>query len=497
MLVVVAVGAWTLFGPRTYSSEGKLLVRLGRENATLDPTATMGQEPTIVVPTSRTNEINSAVAILQSRVLLEKVVDCVGPEPILEGYPSPEQEATDDVKPSMLRRATGSVSALVDRIPVFDPLSDRDRAILKLAKGLEVEAVQDSNVIRIAYAGKSPKLCQDVVASVIEAYLAEHARLSRPSGSEDFLQQQTERVRKELAEAEQALRDLKDTTGIVAPEEQRLVLVEQIGRLEEEVSGTVRDTVTSQAKVGALREKLASLPQTQMTEKIDGIDDDGTNRVRSQFYTLQVREKEMSARYTEAHPKLQEVRRQAAEAKKILDAEKPSGTHITTAPNRKYETAELALLEEEPVLASLQAKVGTVRAQLVDVRGQLKQFNEDEFRLVALARKVDLCDAEYRRYAVNLEQARIDEALELQSMSNISIVQPATLEMKPIRPRKLVNLVLALLVGSAGGVGLALVAESLDDSVDSPEDIEAKLDLPAIASIPRMRKRDLVLDGRS
>ena len=77
--VATAVALWTFLSPKEYRSEGKLFVRLGRENATLDPTATLGQDSIIAVPQSRESEINSVVEILQSRILLEKVVDALGP----------------------------------------------------------------------------------------------------------------------------------------------------------------------------------------------------------------------------------------------------------------------------------------------------------------------------------------------------------------------------------------------------------------------------------
>src|SRR3954454_3395865 len=61
--------------PRKYSSEAKLLVRLGRENLALDPTATTGS---VVSPTTpRDAEINSVIRSLSSRSSMEKVLDLI------------------------------------------------------------------------------------------------------------------------------------------------------------------------------------------------------------------------------------------------------------------------------------------------------------------------------------------------------------------------------------------------------------------------------------
>ena len=53
LLVVFIAGAAAILAPKSYHSEGLLLVRLGKENATLDPTVTMGQDPVVAVPASR------------------------------------------------------------------------------------------------------------------------------------------------------------------------------------------------------------------------------------------------------------------------------------------------------------------------------------------------------------------------------------------------------------------------------------------------------------
>jgi len=82
-------------------------------------------------------------------------------------------------------------------------------------------------------------------------------------------------------------------------------------------------------------------------------------------------------------------------------------------------------------------------------------------------------------------------------MSNISIVQPATYEVKPVRPRVALNLALGLLAGVLGSLALTLLMERLDHSFRTPEDIERRLELPALVSIPRFRAKRLAANGRS
>ena len=70
--------------------------------------------------------------------------------------------------------------------------------------------------------------------------------------------------------------------------------------------------------------------------------------------------------------------------------------------------------------------------------------------------------------------------------SNIRVVDPALAPTTPSRPQKARNILLAFLVGLVGGVGLALFREYLDNTVKSPDDIEALTGLPSLAVVPSL-----------
>ena len=112
----------------------------------IDPTAIIGATPMLTVQPSRENEINSIIEIMHSRVLVEKVVDAIGPEVLMESGTSPTLLPDD---------GSSSSSALV-----------RAAAIRMLSKSLNVEAARKSDVVLISYdAGSpahSPKRCQPI-----------------------------------------------------------------------------------------------------------------------------------------------------------------------------------------------------------------------------------------------------------------------------------------------------------------------------------------------
>ena len=449
LAVTVLTAVATLMTPKTYHSEAKLLVRLGRENSTLDPTVMSSTDAVLTIPQPRENEINSVAEILHSRSVLERVVDQLTPEAILGRAPRAEN------------------------VPV-SPLV-RDLAVRTVNKDLTVTPVRRTNVISLAYDATSPEIARKVIASIIDSYLAEHLRLNRPAGAQEFLAGETARIRAQLTTAEENLRDVKNETGLASPDSQREVVVAQMGRMEDELRQNSAQLAASRAKVQNLEKTLATMPKTEIVSQTTGHPNEGTDNMRGQFYNLQLREQNLAAKLTDDHPMLQETRRQVAEARAIVEREELSRTQVTTTPSRVRYALEKVLVAERPLMASLEARQAAIQTQLADVSRRLETINANGLRIASLVRDIQLLEANYRRFAGNLDQARIDQALENQRISNISIAQAPSFEPRHIRPRKLSNLLLGMMVGAFGGLGLAVGADYVERSRKRPAKIENRL----------------------
>jgi uncharacterized protein involved in exopolysaccharide biosynthesis len=376
-------------------------------------------------------------------------------------------------------------------------LSPRDQAIERLKKKLETEPVRKSNVVRVVYEASQPELAQRVVGLVVDAYLEEHARSNRTRGTHEFFAEHAKRLGDELEGLEDELAKLKTSTGLASVDEQRTQIVTRIGRLEDELLTAEAARLEAEAKVTALRENLENLPKEQVMETNTGLGNNGTDLIRDKFFALQVEEKEAAAIYTASHPKLQMIRMELAEAERIMAQQEPTRTEIKTVPDTTYEQTRIALIAEEPELAALEAKTESLTSQLADVRNSMETLNANEVRIAHLTREIELHEADYRKYAMNLEEARIDYAMEAERMSNISVVQPASLEPQAIRPRKQLNLALGLLVALGGAIGVALLAEYVKSSSPTLDDPEPSPERPQSASIPRMRHPGHMATGKS
>jgi capsular exopolysaccharide synthesis family protein len=75
----------------------------------------------------------------------------------------------------------------------------------------------------------------------------------------------------------------------------------------------------------------------------------------------------------------------------------------------------------------------------------------------------------------------------LQNTPNIVQIEPATAPIDPIRPRPLMNTVLAAVVGLMLAAGIVFLIEYLDDTLKTPDDIERALGIPVLGFVAEMQ----------
>lgn len=419
--------------PRSYASESKLVVRIGRESVGLDPTATTGD--TVMLQKTQDEEVNSAVNIIMGREVLERVVEKIGADRILSN--SPTDESTGEPSDGGL---VDWVSNTLVSLRLSDPGTPMDRAVRRLESKTSVTAPKQSTVITVRYTAASPKLAHDVVETLTTVFLEEHSRMNQSDGSLQFFAEQADKLFKDLTVAQEKLRDRKNTYQLTSAQSRRSI-VEQTN--------------------DAMRQKV---------------------------YDLQMQETDLMSRYTDEYPPLKEIRRQRELAEKSLmnlptvgtvadESAQPEGAH-TAGSDRSRTKASPAVLQVTKFAADQQGRL----------KSELQALNDQELELAQLEREVKLLEGKYAMHVEKLEQARVNDALSRERISNVKVAQPASLVHKPVAPRKSVFLAGAFVLALIGGLGSAFAAETCDQTLRTTAQVERELGLPVLASIPRRKQ---------
>lgn len=77
-----------------------------------------------------------------------------------------------------------------------------------------------------------------------------------------------------------------------------------------------------------------------------------------------------------------------------------------------------------------------------------------------------------------------DQIRSFMQVENVAIVDRAAIPTDPIKPRKLMNVAVAVVLGGMAAVGVAFLLEYLDTTLKSQEDVTQHLGLPVLGLIP-------------
>ncbi|MBS4055471.1 MAG: lipopolysaccharide biosynthesis protein [Thermaerobacter sp.] len=84
--------------------------------------------------------------------------------------------------------------------------------------------------------------------------------------------------------------------------------------------------------------------------------------------------------------------------------------------------------------------------------------------------------------------------IRIMDAENVTVIDTATVPELPVRPRKLLTMVVAGFAGVMAGLGSAFVLSYLDNTFKRPEDIEGHLGLPVLGAIPVFKKQDFAAE---
>ena len=266
--------------PKRYASEAKLFIRLGRESVGLDPTATTGGQ-TISLSYSRESEIQSLQNLLESRVMFELAVDQLTPRFVLE----------EDLEASTVDRLRTTLFGWLPRRKADDPVLTRERAVRAMMDALDIENPVKSHVFAITYKAGSPRRAQEVLQKYLDVCLDQYVRIHRNPHSRQFFVEQSELLAKQVREANQELRDAKNKVGLASVESQRKILEDNLSNLDREMLGVRLQLASANDRIKVLRPRV---PETVDASSASGLSTRAIDDMRTQLYTLQIRDKNSS-----------------------------------------------------------------------------------------------------------------------------------------------------------------------------------------------------------
>jgi len=139
---------------------------------------------------------------------------------------------------------------------------------------------------------------------------------------------------------------------------------------------------------------------------------------------------------------------------------------------------------------ALQRKVDQLKDNYLDLRRRSIQYN-------IYQQEVDTNRALYDGLLQRFKEIGVAGGV---GINNVAVVDPADVPHAPSSPRLMINLLLSLLAGLGLGALAAFGLEQIDEAIADPAEVERRLGLPLLGSVPKVENgtpRDELLDRKS
>lgn len=387
--------------------------------------------------------------LLRSRSLATRVIDALG-------------LARDD---RFVKRMGGKLDEEDNTI------AERREVVLKIVQdNLSVNPVRGSRLVNVAFDSPDPALAAQVANAFGENFIQSNLdrRFDASSYAREFLERRIAQVKTKLEESERELVAYAAAEQIINVNEgspdgapsQSLAsnnLVALNASLAQakaaRVAAEERWRQSSGAAVMTLPEVLQNPTIQQLTQQ-------------RALLTAQYQQK--LRQFTPEFPEMRQLQGQIDEINGQINA---VAGNIRSSLRSQY---MVALNEER----SLQGQVNGLKADVLDLRDRSVRYN-------ILQREVDTSRTLYEGLLQRYKEISVAGGV---TTNNVSIVDRAVPPKAPSKPNILINMALAAALGLGLGILSAFAAEALDESLTTPEDVEAKLGVPVLGAIPQLMK---------
>lgn len=369
--------------------------------------------------------------------------------------------------PSLWARAVALlVEAPEPAAPPPGPVLDaaRNATLRTVQDALHASALHFSRVIEVTFTAEDPVVAAAAVNNAMDVYVKDQysAKQRMVRHATEWLDRRANDLRTEVRAAENAVAAYRAANRL-AEGMHAGIDAEQISHLSEDLVRARGDLANAAARLDAARGRAGAAAQAAIAPSVVQL------RVQQDQFAAQLQAQQ--GRLGQAHPVVDALRRQAAEAQRGVTAEIARVVSATEAEQRA--AAE---------------RVATLEANLATAQREVDRISQAHIQLNALVRDAEAARAQLLAMLERLQQTAQQAAIETSEAHEISQALPPEF---PSYPRTVPMLAAAGASGVLLGLLLVYLLHLADTTAQSGNDVRATTGLPCFALLPEVSRRAL------
>jgi succinoglycan biosynthesis transport protein ExoP len=323
---------------------------------------------------------------------------------------------------------------------------------------VEVEPERNSQLVNLRFIAHDPELCKTAANQFAQTYIEFNldSKLNATEQASKWLDKQITIMKARVEESQEKLNRysagseiifLDDNSGLQNP------LIKKLAELSTALSEVTTKRIEKEALYQELKESGMENPIFLENLLIHSLE--------KEYASL---EAEKLSIYTSRYPNMQRLLNKMDTLSKRIENEKEK---IVRSVKSSYN----ALVKEEAFL----------KEAYQEQKKQVNEYQKKSIQYQILEREVDTNKELYNSLLQRQKEVGVSATM---TATNIQIIDRAELPRKPFKPKKVRNILIALVVGLMAGIGLAFFFEYFDNTVKDSHYLETKIQLPTLGMIP-------------
>lgn len=359
--------------------------------------------------------------------------------------------------------------------------AERQRIAGEILLGrISIEPARLSRLVDIDFTGPDPAFAAKVANAWAEAFI--RTNLERKVQATSYGREQLQR---QLAEYKARLNESQRQLVAYAANEQ---IINLPASGEQGPAGQERSIVTDDlaalnaALSQATAERIAAEARARQAGSTSSaaLANSAINNLRQRRAELTAEYQQLMVRFEPGYPAAQALQSQIDQIDQSIAREEARVSGSVQADYRAARQRETAL----------QAKVNTLKSDYLDLQRRSIQYN-------IYQQEADTNRVLYEGLLQRFKEIGVAGGV---GVNNVAVVDPADVPEAPSSPKLLLNLLLSIIAGLGLGAVLAFLLEQMDETIADPGEIERRLGLPLLGSVPHTRDetpREALLDRKS
>lgn len=470
MLTVLAVAVHTFTATPIYQATTRIIIE--KENPNL-----VSIEEVMSVDSTGTDYYQTQYKILESRVVAREVIKRLDLANNLEFLPPPQ----DTLVAQFSGWAKGLVTGVVDWFgSLMKTGSDQDdegansaedadydnELVSDFIARVDIKPIRNSRLVDVNVEAKNPVTAAKMANALVKAYIDQNLEI-KLSAAKDAVQWLSERISEERAKVEQAENSLlryKETNQIITDfsSDAEQITAQKLATLNNQVIEAESNRVEAETRY---QQALVLDKTPDMLDSIpEVLDNDLIQEIKRMEVNLYSRMSELSKKYGKNHPQMVAINSELEDLRKRKTME---ARRVVNSLKNEY---QLAVVKE-----------ASLKKALAEQKDEVLALNKKAVRYGVLKRQAESSRQMYELLIKRFKETSLTEEMKT---GNIRTIDRAEVPRNSVKPRKKLNLMLAMVVGLFMGVGLAFFLEYLDNTIKSPEEVTDYLRVPYLGAVP-------------